>query len=150
MAAMDVQDTLELVLAKAGLEKVRVQHRPRLLSDNGPVYLSGELRTYLTDKQLDHTRCAPFHPMTQGKLERYHLTLKNVVELELYRFPSDLEKAIAGFIQHYNEERYHESLDNVTPADVYFGRAERVLKERDQIKTRPLSNLTQVLQRGSQ
>jgi putative transposase len=65
--------------------------------------------------------------------------LENVVELEIYRLPSDLEKAIAGFIQHYNEARYHESLDNVTPADVYFGRAERILKERDQIKQRTLA-----------
>ena len=61
-----------------------------------------------------------------------------MVELELYRLPSDLEKAVAGFIHFYNEERYHESLDNVTPADVYFGRAERILKERDQIKQRTL------------
>ena len=120
MGTTDVQDTLELALAKARLEKVRVQHRPRLLSDNGPAYLSGELRAYLTEKQLDHIRCAPFHPMTQGKIERYHLSLKNVVELELYRLPSDLEKAVAGFIHFYNEERYHESLDNVTPADVFM------------------------------
>ena len=77
--------------------------------------------------------------MTQGKIERYHLSLKNVVELELYRLPSDLEKAVANFIHFYNEERYHESLDNVAPADVYFGRAERILKERDQIKQRTLA-----------
>jgi putative transposase len=136
VAATDVQDTLEVALVKAGLEKVRVHHRPRLLSDNGPCYMSGELRAYLADQQLEHIRCAPFHPLTQGKLERYHLSMKNVVELEMYRFPSELEKAIAGFIQHYNEARYHESLDTVTPADVYFGRAERILKERDQIKHR--------------
>ena len=149
MGATDVQDTLECALAKARLEKVRVQHRPRLLSDNGPCYLSNELRTYLTEKQLDHIRCAPFHPMTQGKIERYHLSMKNVVELEVYRFPSDLEKAIAGFIQHYNEARYHESLDNVTPADVYFGRAERILKERDQIKQRTLAARRRQTARGT-
>lgn len=67
MGTTDVQDTLELALAKAGLEKVRVRHRPRLLSDNGPCFLSGELRMYLAEKQLDHIRCAPYHPMTQGK-----------------------------------------------------------------------------------
>jgi len=139
MGTTDVQDTLELALAKAGLNKVRVQHRPRLLSDNGPCYLSNELRTYLVEKQLDHIRCAPFHPMTQGKIERYHLSMKNVVELEVYRFPSDLEKAIVSFIQYYNEERYHESLDNVTPADTYFGRAKRILSEREAIKQRTLA-----------
>ena len=139
MATTDVQDTLEQALAKAKLEKVRVHHRPRLLSDNGPAYLSSEFRAYLADQQLEHIRCAPFHPMTQGKIERYHLSLKNVVELELYRYPNDLEKAIARFIHYYNEARYHEALDNVTPADVYFGQAERILKERDQIKQRTLA-----------
>ncbi len=84
---------------------MRVHHRPRLFSDNGPCYLSGKLRTYLADQQLEHFRCAPFHPMTQGKIDRYHLSLKNVVELEEYRFPSDLEKAIGRFIRYYNEER---------------------------------------------
>jgi hypothetical protein len=65
--------------------------------------------------------------------------MKDVVELEVYRFPNDPEKAIAGIIQHYNGERYPESLDNVIPADIYFGRAERILKERDQIKQRTLA-----------
>jgi transposase InsO family protein len=77
------------------------------------------LRAYLAEKKLDHIRCAPFHPMTQGKIERYHLSLKKVVELEVYRLPGTLVHAVAGFIRYYNEVRYHESLDNVTPADVY-------------------------------
>jgi RNA-directed DNA polymerase len=149
MGATDVQDTLELALAKAGLAKVQVRHRPRLLSDNGPCYLSGELRTYLAKKKLDHIRCAPFHPMTQGKIERYHLSLKNVVELELYRLPSDLEKAVAGFIHYYNEARYHESLDNVTPADVYFGRAATILSERETIKQRTLAARRGLAGRGT-
>jgi transposase InsO family protein len=139
MATTDVQDTLECALAKAGLDKMRVRHQPRLLSDNGPAYLSGELRTYLAEHKLEHIHCAPFHPMTQGKIERYHLSLKNVVELEVYRLPGALEKAIAGFIRYYNEERYHESLDNVTPADVYFGRAKTILNLREDIKQRTQS-----------
>jgi putative transposase len=113
MGATDVQDMLECALAKAALDQVHVQHRPRLLSDNGPAYLSSEFRAYVADQQLEHIRCAPFHPMTQGKIERYHLSLKNVVELEVYRYPSDPEKAIASFIRYYNEERYHEALDNI-------------------------------------
>jgi putative transposase len=72
IGATVVQDTLELALAKARLAKVQVSHRPRLLSDNGPCYLSGKLRTYLAEQKLDHIRCAPCHPMTQGKIERYH------------------------------------------------------------------------------
>jgi len=67
MAATDVQDILEPALARARLDRVRVRHRPRLLSDNGPCYVSGELRRFLESRQIEHTRGAPYHPMTQGK-----------------------------------------------------------------------------------
>jgi len=99
MGVGDVKATLDRALTVTGVEQVRVRHRPRLLSDNGPPYVSGELREYLAERQMRHTRGAPYHPQTQGKIERYH-----------------------------------ESLDNVTPADVYFGRQYAVLSERAKIK----------------
>ena len=77
MAASDVQDTLKLALDASGLETANVVHRPRLLSDNGPSYISGDLAEYLADKGMKHTRGAPYHPQTQGKIERWHQTLKN-------------------------------------------------------------------------
>ena len=76
----------------------------------------------------------PGHPQTQGKIERYHRSMKNVVKLEHYYYPEELKKALSDFIDYYNYQRYHESLKNVTPADVYFGRKERVLKKREKIK----------------
>jgi len=138
MNAFDVQDTLDVALAKTNLEKVKVRHRPRLLSDNGPCYLSKELKKYLKDNQMDHTRGAPYHPQTQGKIERYHRTMKNVVKLEHYYMPGELDHAIAQFVDHYNNDRYHESLDNCTPADVYFGRYKQILTERQKIKQQTL------------
>ena len=72
MQAADVTETLDLARAATGVDQVRVEHRPRLLSDNGPCYVSAELATYLETHQLTHTRGAPYHPMTQGKIERYH------------------------------------------------------------------------------
>jgi len=95
-----------------------VQHRPRLLSDNGPAYLSGELREYLGERGMAHTRGAPYHPQTQGKIERSHRTMKNVVKLQHDYFPEELKTALKDFVSYYNNERYHESLSNVTPADV--------------------------------
>ena len=83
---------------------------------------------------MTHTRGAPYHPQTQGKIERYHRTMKNVVKLQHYYFPWELEAALRDFVSYYNNERYHESLDNVTPDDVYFGRQHAVLTERDKIK----------------
>jgi transposase InsO family protein len=134
MGTEDVKDTLDQAVVVTGLDQVQVRHRPRLLSDNGPAYVSGELREYLGDRGMAHTRGAPYHPQTQGKIERYHRTMKNVVKLQHYYFPWELEAALRDFVAYYNNERYHESLDNVTPADVYFGRQYAVLSERAKIK----------------
>ncbi len=104
----------------------------------GSAYVSGELRDYLSKRRMDHTRGRPYHPQTQGKIERYHRTMKNVVKLENYYFPWELEAALRDFVAYYNNERYHESLDNVTPADAYFGRKYEVLSEREKIKKRTM------------
>ena len=96
MQASDVMTTLDLARAKAEVDQVRVVHRPRLLSDNGPCYVSQALGTYLTQHGLTHTRGAPYHPMTQGKIERYHRSMKNVVKLDVYYSPWELERAIGA------------------------------------------------------
>ena len=82
----------------------------------------GNSAAYLETNGFAHTRGAPYHPMTQGKIERYHRSLKNVVKLDHYYSPWELERAIGRFVEDYNHRRYHESLQNVTPADVYGGR----------------------------
>lgn len=138
MSTTDVQDTLLMALASTGLDQALVEHRPRLLSDNGSCYVSGELRSFLESRHIEHTHSAPYHPMTQGKIERYHRSMKNIVNLQNYFLPSQLETEIASFVNYYNNQRYHESLDNLTPADVYFGRAKEVLTKRDQIKKQTL------------
>lgn len=134
MKAADVTDTLELALTASGCDKVQVQHKPRLLSDNGSSYISEELAEWLDEQRMSHVRGAPYHPQTQGKIERWHQTLKNRILLENYYLPGDLETQIAAFIEHYNHQRYHESLENLTPADVYFGRGQAILLERARIK----------------
>jgi len=138
MGADDVKLTLDDAIATTGVNCVKVKHKPRLLSDNGPCYLSSELKDYLNKHEMKHSRGAPYHPQTQGKIERYHRTMKNVVKLENYYYPWDLEKALGSFIDYYNNERYHEALDNVTPADVFFGRHHEVLSERQVIKLETL------------
>src|SRR5438034_10175163 len=85
-------------------------------------------------------RGAPYHPMTQGKIERWHQTLKNRILLENYFLPGDLETQIAAFVDDYNHRRYHESIDNLTPADVHFGRGPTMLAERERIKRQTIAN----------
>ena len=138
MAAEDVQDTLDMAIEYTGIDKVKVRHRPRLLSDNGPCYLSSKLAEYLDDRKMIHTRGRPYHPQTQGKIERYHRTLKNRIKLHHYWSVEQLEREIASFIEFYNNERVHESLKNVTPADMYYGRQEKILSLRDKIKQKTL------------
>jgi len=144
MTAEDVKDTLDLAIEKTGIDEVKVKHKPRLLSDNGPSYLSRDLKEYLEKKQMTHTRGAPYHPMTQGKIERYHRTMKNVVKLDHYYFPWELEAELKQFVDHYNNERYHESINNVTPADVFYGRHHEVLsrREKDQGRNNKITQKT--------
>lgn len=134
MKAEDVTDTLELALTASGCDQVQVQHKPRLLSDNGSSYISEELAEWLDEQRMSHVRGAPYHPQTQGKIERWHQTLKNRILLENHYLPGDLKAQITAFIEHYNYRRYHESLENLTPADVYFGRGQAILRERARIK----------------
>lgn len=135
MAASDVTATLKDALKKAGLSR---RQRPRLLSDNGPCYVSAELAGWLDDHDMDHTRGKPYHPMTQGKIERWHQSLKNRILLENYYLPGDLERKIDEFVTYYNERRYHESLDNLTPQDVWCGRGQAILDHRRKIKENTL------------
>ena len=134
MRAQDVTDTIEQALTASGCDLAVVRHKPRLLSDNGSCYISGDLAEWLEGQNMKHVRGAPFHPQTQGKIERWHQTMKNRVLLENYYLPGDLERQIGAFVDYYNNKRYHESLNNVTPADVYFGRDKAILREREKIK----------------
>jgi putative transposase len=134
MQASDVTATLERALAASGLDQVTVMRRPRLLTDNGSSYIAGDLAQWLEGRGMAHIRGAPRPPQTQGKIERWHQTLKNRILLENYYLPGELEAKVEAFVEHYSHHRAHESLGNLTPADVYFGRAQAILSERARIK----------------
>jgi transposase InsO family protein len=140
MRAEDVTDTLELALTASGCDHATVRHKPRLLSDNGPSYIAGELAEWIEAQGMSHVRGAPLHPQTQGKIERWHQSLKNRILLENHFLPGDLERQIEAFVEHYNHRRYHESLDNVTPADAYFARAGAIIERRERIKRQTIEH----------
>ena len=87
---------------------------------------------------MKHSRGAPYHLQTQAKIERWHQALKNRILLEHYFLPGDLEAQIKAFVEHYNHRRYHESLKNVAPSDVYFGRGKAILQQRERVKRKML------------
>jgi transposase InsO family protein len=140
MKTEDVQRTVNRALEASGLSK---EFKPKLLSDNGACYIAAELKDFLKDKKIKLIHGRPNHPQTQGKIERYHRSMKNVVKLDNYYCPEELENALASFVRYYNQERYHESLGNVTPSDVYYGRQDEIFKYRERIKTLTLKRRRQ-------
>jgi len=135
MKAEDVKDTLDHALL---VSDVSENNKPKLLSDNGSCYISNELAEYLQDKDMKHVRGRPLHPQTQGKIERYHRSMKNVVKLDNYFSPGQLESKLKEFVEYYNYKRYHESLQNLTPAEVYHGTGQRKIEQRRRTKTRTM------------
>ncbi len=136
MKVEDVQRSVEKALAPAGLQNGQ---RPKLLSDNGSCYIAAELKEYLLSIGVIPIHGRANHPQTQGKIERYHRSMKNIVNLDNYYCPDELTEAIGKFVNYYNHKRYHESLKNVTPADVYFGKQEQILRRRERIKTQNMT-----------
>lgn len=135
MKAEDAESTVRQALAYTGLPKNK---RPKLLSDNGSSYIANEFKAFLKNENITPVHGRAMHPQTQGKIERYHRTMKNVVKLNNYYSPEELERALEKFIHHYNYHRYHESLHNCTPAQVYYHQAAAVLQKRQRTKIRTL------------
>ena len=142
MKAEDLKKTVKTAIKKA---QIKAKQKPKLLSDNGPCYVSNELKDYLKNTQkMKHIRGKPLHPQTQGKIERYHRTMKNVVKLDHYYHPEELIFALEHFVENYNNRRYHEALNNLTPADMYFGRADKILEKRAIIKQKTIAKRRQL------
>ena len=123
--------------------------RPKLLSDNGPCYVADGFDEYLDSIGIRHIKGRKLHPQTQGKIERYHRTMKNVIKLEHYFIPDQLRAKIKEFVNYYNNERYHEAINNLTPADVYFRRDREILNKRRIIKKRTLEQRKKINQMAS-
>ena len=106
---------------------VEVEDRTRLFSDNASGYVSRLFKEYLQLIGIRHILAAPYHPQTNGKLERYHQTLKRDVNQLPYDVPGELEVAIGEFVDFYNFRRYHEAGKDINPADVLAGRRDKFL-----------------------
>ena len=138
MAAHSISDVVEQAVAFTRMRQVPVQDRTKLLSDHGSGYLARVFEDYLGMLQIGHIYCAPHHPQTNGKIERFHETLKARINLLIYTSPEQLRRTMQQFIVYYNHHRYHEAIGNVTPADVYYGRREEILRRRAEQKQRTI------------
>jgi transposase InsO family protein len=138
MTADSFTEVVQGVVDKTGMTDVPMANRAHLLSDNGSGYVSRAFGDYLRLVGIKHILASPFHPQTNGKLERYHQTIKRDVNQVPYEVPSNLEEALAAFVSYYNYRRYHMALGNVTPADVLNGRRERILRRRKEVQLKTI------------
>ena len=138
MTADSLIDVVQQAIDNTGMSKVPAKDRTSLLSDNGSGYMSRAFGDYLRLVDIKHILASPFHPQTNGKVERYQQTLKGEISQVPYEMPSELRQAIKPFVEYYNHQRYHEALEDVTPADVYFSRKEGILARRKEAKQRTL------------
>ena len=134
MTAEDVTATLDLALQASGCDRATVVAKPRLLSDNGSSYIVGDLADYIEEKGMKHVRGAPYHPQAQGKIERWHQTMKNRVLLEHDFLPGDLKRQIATFVDHYNNKLYL----RVALKKGAGQRDQQILKQRKEIKRKTM------------
>jgi transposase InsO family protein len=138
MAAESLIDVVQKAVDTTGMSDIPVEDGTKLLSDNGPGYLSRQFNEYLRLVGIRHIIAAPYHPESNGKIERYHRTIKGSLNLIPYEMPSELEEAIRVFVEYYNNQRYHEGIGNVTPHDVYAGKHVEIQHRRKEAKSRTL------------
>ena len=121
---------VEIVLQRA--REAFPQAKPRIISDNGPQFIAKDFKEFIRLSGMTHVRTSPYYPQSNGKLERWHGTLKQ--DCLRPNVPLSLEEArqlVAGFVQHYNHTRLHSAIGYVTPADRLAGRQQAIFDERD-------------------
>jgi len=139
MSSNSLIEVVQEAVDVTGITEVHVEDRTRLLSDNGPGYISRAFRDYLHLVGIGHILSAPFHPQTNGKVERYQQSLKREVNQLPYEAPSQLDKAIADFVDYYNYRRYHKALGDITPSDVLYGKRKQILLQRKEVQIQTIN-----------
>ena len=121
---------VELVLQRA--HELYPEARPRVISDNGPQFIAKEFKAFIRQSGMTHVRTSPYYPQSNGKLERFHRTLKHeCIRPQTPASLDDAKRLVARYVEQYNNVRLHAALRYITPADKMAGRAEEIFADRD-------------------
>jgi transposase InsO family protein len=105
---------------------------PRIISDNGPQFISKDFKEFIRISGMTHVKTSPYYPQSNGKLERYHRTIKSTcIRANTPLSMSDAQRLVTDFVDRYNNRRLHSAIGYITPADKLHGRAETIQAERD-------------------
>lgn len=127
---MTEQD-VEIILQRAHEKFPEAQ--PRIISDNGPQFIAKDFKEYIRITAMSHVRTSPFYPQSNGKLERYHKTIKaECIRPKVALSLEDARNQIDGYISFYNNKRLHSAIGYIAPKDKLEGQDTQIFKERDQ------------------
>jgi transposase InsO family protein len=117
------------------LQRAKEKHpcaRPRVISDNGPQFVAKDFKEFIRLAGMTHVRTSPFYPQSNGKIERFHLSLKSEsIRMHSLSTKEEAERVITEYIRYYNEERLNSAIGYIAPADRLAGRHEAIHAERD-------------------
>lgn len=136
MTADAFSEVIEKACKLVNIESLPIP--PKLVTDRGIALLSKDFEVYLEERGIGHILASPYHPQTNGKIERFHRSCKEKIFLNAQETPFELKREIGDFIEWYNTRRYHKALGNVTPDDVYYGKREQILENRSKLKMETL------------
>jgi len=106
--------------------------KPRIISDNGPQFIAKDFKEFIKVSGMTHVKTSPYYPQSNGKLERYHRTIKGkCIRVNTPLSLSDAQRLVTDFVDHYNNTRLHSAIGYITPIDKLQGRAEAILAQRD-------------------
>lgn len=124
------ESDVEIILQRA--RELFPQAHPRIISDNGPQFIARDFKEFIALSGMTHVRTSPYYPQSNGKLERYHRTIKaDAIRPNTPLSADDARRIVFNFVRHYNEVRLHSAIQYITPADKLAGRAEAILAARD-------------------